>query len=86
MINAATELAINKARTAATFNRPTKAFFDAMESGHSSVATLAPYLIAAAGGIPLMVDGKVIGGIGVSGSPTGLLDSIPAQAGADALK
>ena len=83
---AATEIAINKARTTATFNRPTKAFFDAMESGHSSVATLAPYLIAAAGGIPLMVDGKVIGGIGVSGSPTGLLDSIPAQAGADALK
>lgn len=85
-IYAATEIAIGKARTAATFKRPSKAFFDAMESGHPFVATLIPGLVAAAGGIPLMVDGKIVGAIGVSGSPTGPIDLVPAQAGADTLK
>lgn len=85
-IYAATEIAVRKARTAAIFKRPTKAFFDQMESGHPYVATLSPELTASIGGLPLVVDGKVIGGIGVSGSPTGPTDLAPAQAGADALK
>jgi uncharacterized protein GlcG (DUF336 family) len=85
-IYASTEIAMRKARTAATFKRPTKAFFDAMESGHPFVATLTPELTASIGGIPLMVDGKIIGAIGVSGSPSGPTDLAPAQAGADALK
>ena len=82
-IYASTEIAMRKARTAATFKRPTKAFFDAMESGHPFVATLTPELTASIGGIPLMVDGKIIG---ASGSPSGPTDLAPAQAGADALK
>jgi glc operon protein GlcG len=68
------------------FKRPTKAFFDAMEAGHNFVATLSPGLTASSGGIPLTVDGKIIGAIGVSGSPSGPTDLGPAQAGADALK
>lgn len=43
-------------------------------------------VIASAGGIPLMSNGKIIGAIGVSGGPSGVIDSGPAQAGADALK
>jgi uncharacterized protein GlcG (DUF336 family) len=85
-IHAATNIAIGKARTAATFKRPSKAFFDAMESGHAYVMTLEPGLVAAAGGVPLMVGGKIVGAIGVSGGPTGVIDLQAAQAGADALK
>jgi glc operon protein GlcG len=85
-IYAATEIAIGKARTAAIFKRPSKAFFDQMNSGQPYVATLIPGLVAAAGGIPLVVDGKIVGAIGVSGGPNGLIDSQAAQAGADALK
>lgn len=79
------KIAINKARTAATFSRPSKAFFDAMQAGHNSVATLAPYVVASPGGLLLMADGKVIGAIGVSGGPNGLIDQAAAQAGVDAL-
>jgi uncharacterized protein GlcG (DUF336 family) len=43
-------------------------------------------LTASIGGVPLVVDGKIIGAIGVSGSPSGPTDLPPAQAGADALK
>jgi glc operon protein GlcG len=81
-----TQLAIRKARTAATFERPTAAFFDQMEGGHAYVATLAPYLAASRGGFPLIVDGKLIGAIGVSGSSNPMFDQAAGQAGADALK
>jgi glc operon protein GlcG len=83
---ASTNIAMAKARTAASFKLPTKVWFDRMETGHPYVATLEPGLVAAAGGIPLMVDGKVVGAIGVSGGPTGLIDTDAAQAGVDALK
>lgn len=81
-----TVLAIRKARTAATFERPTDAFFDQMEGGHPYVATLAPYVAASRGGVPLIVDGKLIGAIGVSGSSNPMFDQAAGQAGADALK
>ena len=83
---ASNEIAIRKARTAAMFKRPSGDFFNAMEHGHPFVATLSPDLAASIGGIPLEVDGKIIGAIGVSGSPSGPTDLPPAQAGADALK
>jgi glc operon protein GlcG len=81
-----TGLAIRKARTAATFERPTSVFFEQMEGGHPFVATLAPRLAASRGGLPLIVDGKLIGAIGVSGSPNPMFDQEAAQAGEDALK
>jgi len=85
-IYASNEIAIGKARTAAMFKRPTLAFFEQMEGGHSYVATLSPGLVASGGGLPLVVDGKIVGAIGVSGSPTGVIDQTVAQAGVDALK
>jgi glc operon protein GlcG len=85
-IYASNEVAIRKARTAAMFKRPTGDFFQAMENGHPFVATLTPDLTASIGGLPLVVDGKIVGGIGVSGSPSGPTDLPPAQAGVDALK
>lgn len=83
---ASADIAIAKAHTAAIFKQPTKVWFDRMESGHSYVMTLRPGMVAAAGGIPLLVNGKVVGAIGVSGAPSGAMDSQAAQAGADALK
>ena len=81
---ASSRLAEHKARTAAIFRRPTKAFFDAMETGHPYVATLDD-LIASDGGIPLIEGGKLIGAIGVSGG-TGPQDGVIAKAGADTVK
>ena len=64
------DIAIAKAHTAAIFY----------------VMTLQPGMVAAPGGIPLPVNGKVVGAIGVSGAPSGAMDSRAAQAGADSLK
>ena len=80
------DIGIGKAWTAATFKRPSKAFFDAMENGHPFFGQLHPRITASAGGIPLVVDGKIVGAIGVSGGANGLMDNVAAQVGADALK
>jgi glc operon protein GlcG len=80
------EVAIGKAWSAATFKRPSKAFFDAMETGHSFFGQLDPRIVASPGGLPLMLDGKIVGAIGVSGGPNGLFDMTAAQAGVHELK
>lgn len=78
--------AIDKARSATLFKRPTKAFQDSLTAGNAGLPVLA---VAGAtpveGGIPLVMDGHIIGAIGVSGdSPEH--DGQCAQAGANALK
>jgi glc operon protein GlcG len=83
---ASSEIAIRKARTSATFKRPSMAFFEQMGGGHNYVMTLWPELIASGGGLPLVVDGRIVGAIGVSGSPSGLLDQTAAEAAVNALK
>ena len=60
------EIAIGKARAAATYRRPTRVFMDAINKGGPATATL-PGVFASPGGLPIMVDGKVTGGVGVSG-------------------
>ncbi len=86
VLTASINIAIGKAQTSATLKRSSKALFDQMETGHPYVATLYPGIVAAAGGVPIVVDGKIIGAIGVSGSPTGLIDEKAALAGAAAAK
>ena len=77
----------HKARVAATYKRPTKALEDRVAAGGIGITVLTlDGVIASAGGIPLMSNGKIIGAIGVSGGPTGVIDSGAAQAGVDALK
>ena len=73
----------DKARTAARFKRPTKAFEDALAGGRQAILGL-PGVVPLEGGIPLLVDGKIVGAIGVSGA-TSQQDGICAQAGADTL-
>lgn len=62
------DVAIGKARTANNFKRPTKAFEDAIGGGGVGARVLSlPGAITIDGGEPIIVDGKIIGGIGVSG-------------------
>jgi glc operon protein GlcG len=79
-------VAIDKARSAALFKRPTKAFQDALAAGGDSVRLLRVQgVVPVEGGIPLVVDGKIVGAIGVSGA-TSAQDAQCAKAGADTLK
>jgi len=73
------EIAIIKARAAATYRRPTRAFVDAIAKGGPAVMTL-PGVIASPGGLPIMAGGRVTGAVGVSGV-TGDQDEQCAKAG-----
>ena len=74
-----------KARTALTFKRPSKALDDAIAAGGAGLRLLAVKDITPLeGGIPILVDGKIIGAIGVSGALSSQ-DAQVAKAGADAL-
>lgn len=80
------EVAIDKARSAALFKRPTKAFEDALATGGSSLRILSVKgAVPVNGGYPLVMDGKIVGAIGVSGD-TADHDGQCAKAGADSLK
>jgi uncharacterized protein GlcG (DUF336 family) len=77
------ELAIAKAHAAVAFQRPTKVSEDAVLSGRLIHLAL-PGVIPADGGVPLLRDGQIIGGLGVSGVRS-FQDGQIAQAGVDAL-
>ena len=79
------DLAIEKARTSALFRRPTKVFQDAVAAGGDGLRVLR--LTGAnpnEGGVPIIVDGKVVGAVGVSGGSVEQ-DGQVANAGANAL-
>jgi glc operon protein GlcG len=79
---ASVEVGIGKARTAAIFRRPSKVFEDQIREGRVAALAL-PGATPLQGGIPIIVDGKVIGAIGVSGN-TPQEDEDIAKAGAAA--
>lgn len=81
---ASSTIAIEKARTAATFRRPTKMLEDAIASGRHALLAM-PNLTPVEGGLPIVINGKVTGAIGISGL-TSAQDGQVAQAGLDALK
>jgi glc operon protein GlcG len=76
---ASIDIAIGKAKSAATYRRPTRAFADVINKGGPATGTL-PGVFASPGGVPIMVDGKVTGAVGVSGV-TGDQDEQCAKAG-----
>ena len=79
-------VAIDKARSAALFKRPTKAFQDAVAAGGDGLRILRLQgATPLEGGIPLVMDGKIVGAIGVSGAASAQ-DAQCAKAGADSLK
>jgi glc operon protein GlcG len=80
------DICMSKARSAARFKRPTKAFQDALAAGGAGLRILRlEGAVPVEGGIPLVVEGKIVGAIGVSGD-TSEHDAQCAQAGVDALK
>ena len=80
------DVAIGKARSAARFKRPTKAFQDALAAGGEGLRILALQgAVPVDGGLPLMMGGKIVGAIGVSGG-TSAQDGQVAAAGAGAIK
>jgi glc operon protein GlcG len=81
--NASIEIAMGKARAAAGFKRPTQVFADGI-ANNPGMATL-PGVIASPGGVPIVVDGKIIGAVGCSGG-TGQQDGVACNAGAAAVK
>jgi uncharacterized protein GlcG (DUF336 family) len=78
------EVATQKAKSAFLFKRPTKAFEDAVAGGRSVIMRL-PGAMPVEGGLPIQVDGQVIGAIGVSGV-TSQQDGQIAAAGLAVLK
>jgi len=80
----ASRISTGKARTAAEFKKPTKVFEDAVNGGRISMTAL-PDFFPLQGGIPLVVDGVVVGAIGVSGAASADQDQEIARAGAAAL-
>lgn len=83
---ASADVAIDKARSAARFKRPTKAMQDALAAGGDGLRVLALQgAIPIEGGVPIVMDGKIVGAIGASGASSAQ-DAQCAKAGADVLK
>jgi glc operon protein GlcG len=76
---ASVDIAVDKAKAAAMFRRPTKAFEDGIAKGRNALLGLRG-ATPIEGGVPIMVGGKVIGGVGVSGANSDQ-DSAAAMAG-----
>src|SRR5688500_201885 len=79
-------VAQDKGKSAAIYRRPTKVFENLLAGGGAGTRVLTLRNASGVeGGLPIVVDGKIIGGIGVSGV-TSEQDGVVAKAGADALK
>ena len=77
-------LAVDKAKASALFRRPTKVFEDAVASGGVGLRTLGlTGAVPIEGGVPIIVDGKVVGAIGASGG-SAAQDGEVAKAGLEA--
>ena len=82
---ASTAIAQDKAVSAAMYRRPTKVFQDVLAAGGVGLRVLSLRgANAVEGGLPLVIDGKIIGAIGVSGG-TSDQDGVVAKAAVDAL-
>jgi glc operon protein GlcG len=79
------EIAKEKARSAVALRRPTKALQDLVAQGGANLRLLNIGYSVLEGGIPIVVDGKIVGGVGVSGV-TSQQDAQIGQAGIDAMK
>jgi len=79
-------ISIGKARTAALFQRPTSVFENIINKGRTAMTALPDsFFTPLQGGVPITVDGKVVGAVGVSGAASAQQDEELAIAGANAL-
>ena len=81
---AAAAVAIEKARTAATFRMPTRNFENAIKNGRAALLGVA-VMTPLQGGVPIVADGQVVGAVGVSGASSAQEDDDIATAAAAAL-
>ena len=80
------DISQGKAKTALMFKRPTKVLDDAISAGGTGLRFLAlKDIVPLEGGLPIVVDGKIVGAIGVSGVLSSQ-DAQIARAGLDGLK
>jgi glc operon protein GlcG len=77
------EISIGKARTAAEFKKPTREFEETIAKGRYAMTAL-PNVTPLQGGVPIVIDGQIVGAIGVSGAKSAQQDEEIAQAGAAA--
>jgi uncharacterized protein GlcG (DUF336 family)/mannose-6-phosphate isomerase-like protein (cupin superfamily) len=82
---ASTNVSVDKARTAAIYRRPSKDFEDQASNGRPSALHLAR-AVPLQGGMPILHDGEVVGGIGVSGASSADEDQELAVIGSHALE
>ena len=84
---AGANISIGKARTAVLFQKPTKEFEDVINKGRTAMTALPDsFFTPLQGGIPVVADGQIIGGVGVSGASSAAQDEELAIAGAEAVK
>ena len=77
-------ISIGKARTAVLFKKSTRFFEELINKGRTAMTAVDGF-IPLIGGIPIMIDGQVVGGVGVSGAASANQDEELALAGANAL-
>lgn len=83
---AGANISIGKARTAVLFKRPTKFFEDLINKGRTAMTALPDsFFTPLQGGVPIVLDGQIVGGVGVSGAASAQQDEELAIAGANAL-
>jgi uncharacterized protein GlcG (DUF336 family) len=82
--SAGANISIGKAKTAVMFKRPTKFFEEIIKNGRTAMVAL-PDFTPLQGGVPISVDGQIIGGVGVSGAMSAQQDEELAIAGANSL-
>ncbi|MBP6822332.1 MAG: heme-binding protein [Acidobacteria bacterium] len=83
---AGSQISIGKARTAALFKRETKAFEEIINKGRTAMTSLPDsFFTPLQGGVPIVLDGQIIGAVGVSGAASAAQDQELAVAGANLL-
>jgi glc operon protein GlcG len=84
---AASDVSIGKARTAVNFGKPTRGLEEAINKGRPALLPVAgvTWFTPLQGGVPIIVNGRVIGGIGVSGALSQQQDEEVAMAGAQVI-
>lgn len=82
--SAGANISVGKAKTAVMFKRPTKFFEDIIKNGRTAMVAL-PDFTPLQGGVPIMLAGQLVGGVGVSGAASAVQDEELAVAGAAAL-
>jgi glc operon protein GlcG len=81
---AGANISIGKARTAVLFKRPTRAFEDIIKNGRTAMVALPDaYFTPLQGGVPITIEGQIVGGVGVSGASSAQQDEELAMAGAN---